>query len=337
MPRSTPQAALLKASTPVPISLFCDLITANHILHQQHVLDGFGHISVRNAQDPAKFFLSRSLAPALVASREDIEEYLVEDGSPVNKDAPKAYVERFIHSEVYKKYAEVNSVVHSHSEAVIPFSITSIPLRPVYHMASFLSPQAPVYDISLHYKSSSDAHTLLVTSSHLGATLATGLHPNTLVSKTTSMIKNYITSSATPATPYPSSSVILMRGHGFTAVGKGIDDAVFKAVYTCVNAKIQAQAALMQGSFNLGFVGERFGAGEAERGPAKREEVKYLNDREGKEAWASLEGSVERAWGGWCREVEVEGLYRNEMLEVEEDEEGDDGGYVADLDDTERE
>jgi ribulose-5-phosphate 4-epimerase/fuculose-1-phosphate aldolase len=78
------------------------------------VLDAYGHISVRNPQNPATFFLSRSLAPALVSSREDIEEYYVEDASPVNRDSAKGYAERFIHSELYKAYQDANSVIHSH-------------------------------------------------------------------------------------------------------------------------------------------------------------------------------------------------------------------------------
>jgi ribulose-5-phosphate 4-epimerase/fuculose-1-phosphate aldolase len=167
---SDSRAALLKASTPPSDQLFNTLITANHILHHQKVLDAYGHISVRNPQNPATFFISRSLAPALVTCREDIEEYYVDDASPVNKEAPQGYAERFIHSELYKSYSDVNSVIHSHSEAVIPFSISSVPvchllplmrllantsqLRPVYHVAGVLGSQIPVYDIALHYKSS---------------------------------------------------------------------------------------------------------------------------------------------------------------------------------------
>lgn len=52
--------------------------------------------------------MSKSLAPALVSGREDLEEYHVSDASPVNKDAPKGYAERFIHSEIYKKYKSDN-------------------------------------------------------------------------------------------------------------------------------------------------------------------------------------------------------------------------------------
>lgn len=56
----------------------------------------------------------------------------------MNADAPKGFAERFIHSEIYKKYHGVQSVVHAHAEAVLPFSISSIPLRPVFHMAGVM-------------------------------------------------------------------------------------------------------------------------------------------------------------------------------------------------------
>lgn len=122
------RSALLRASTPPSDALFSTLITANHILHFHNVVDAYGHISVRNPQNPETFFISKSLAPALVSSRADIEEYYVSDASPVNEGAPKGYIERFIHSEAYKKYKDVNVVIHSHSEAVIPFSIGSVPV-----------------------------------------------------------------------------------------------------------------------------------------------------------------------------------------------------------------
>ncbi|KAI7702309.1 hypothetical protein KC353_g14828, partial [Hortaea werneckii] len=117
-----PRSALLRASKPPSKELFSTLITANHILHYHDVVDAYGHISVRNPQDPNNFFMSRSLAPALVSNREDLEEYRVSDASPINEDAPKGYAERYIHSEIYKKYKGIHCVVHAHAEAVLPFS-----------------------------------------------------------------------------------------------------------------------------------------------------------------------------------------------------------------------
>ena len=137
-PSDDTRSALLRASQPPSRTLFSTLITANHILHHHSVVDAFGHISVRNPQNPGTFWISKSLAPALVSRREDLEEYHVEDASPVDEDAPKGYAERFIHSEIYKKYRGVHAVVHAHSESVLPFAIGSVPLRPVFHMGGVM-------------------------------------------------------------------------------------------------------------------------------------------------------------------------------------------------------
>jgi hypothetical protein len=190
-------------------------------------------------------------------------------------------------------------------------------------MAGVIGSQVPVFEISSHMKSSDTQHSLLVDQPHLGAALAAGFHPNTLVSKTTSMIKNYITSSQPQPTAFPSSPVVLMRGHGFTCVGQSIEEAVYRAIFTCSNARIQTTAMLMQGSYNVGLVGERFGAGEKETGPAKREDVKFLSERECKDAWAVNQKHVERPWGLWSREIADSTLYRNAYLEDEDDSEVD--------------
>ena len=268
---------------------------------------------MRNPQNPSTFFISKSLAPALVSNRDDLEEYHVSDASPVDPKALKGYAERFIHSEIYKKYKDVQSVVHSHSEAVLPFSIGSTPLRPVFHMGGVMGSQVPIYDIALHYKSSDTLHSMLVTNEHTGAALAAGFHPSTTLSKTANLVKNWVTSGTPQEVPYPSNPTVLMRGHGFTCVGDSIEQAVYRAVYTCTNARVQTTSLLMQGTFNLGHVAERFGAGEKETGPAKHEDIKYLSDRECKDAWTQNQGHAERPWKLWCAEVENATLYHNDL------------------------
>ncbi|KAI5361326.1 Putative class II aldolase/adducin [Septoria linicola] len=306
--------ALRKASTPPSKQLFSTLITANHILHYHDVVDAYGHISVRNLQNPNTFFISKSLAPALISSREDIEEYHVSDASPVNKDAPTGYQERFIHSEIYKKYPGVNSVVHAHNEAVLPFSIGSTPLKPVFHMAGTIGSYAPVFDISNHYKQSDNLHSLLVNNEHLGAGLAAGFSPSSSISKVGGMLKSYITSSQPAAIDFPPHPVVLMRGHGFTNVGATIEEAVFRAIFTCKNAQIQTTSLLMQGSFNLGSVARQFGAKEGSTEQAPQEGLKYLSEREVGDSWTQMKDTVERPWGLWSEEVRRHGdLYRNRV------------------------
>src|SRR5690348_312825 len=113
-----------------------DLVYANRILYQQEVLDGFGHVSVRSDKDPSHFLMSRSMAPALVTSI-DIMEY-DREGEPVDARGRNSYVERYIHSAIYRVRPDVKAIVHSHSPDIIPYSVTGTTLRPVYHVSAFL-------------------------------------------------------------------------------------------------------------------------------------------------------------------------------------------------------
>ncbi|WP_298260649.1 class II aldolase/adducin family protein [Bradyrhizobium sp.] len=189
-----------------------ELVDANHILFDQGVVDGFGHVSVRHPERPDRFLLSRSMAPALVTEKDVLELDL--DGNPVVPNGPAPYLERFIHGEIYRKRPDVNSVVHSHSPSVVPFSVvTGTTLRPVCHMCGFLSEKgAPIFEIRDFAGPGSD---LLITSRKLGAALADSLGEG-------------------PA--------VLMRGHGSTVVGGTLRQTVFRAVYTEIGARLQMEA-----------------------------------------------------------------------------------------------
>ena len=187
-----------------------DLVDANHILYAQGVLDGYGHVSARCDDNPSHFWLSRSLAPALVAPG-DIMKFDLGGNSVASADVRRPYVERFIHSEIYRQRPDVRAVVHSHSPAVIPFGVTTVPLRPVYHMSAFLGASVPVFEI----RDVAGATDMLVRSPALGAALAESLGKRVAV---------------------------LMRGHGAVAVGNSIPQAVFHAVYLEMNARLQSEA-----------------------------------------------------------------------------------------------
>ncbi|HWZ06987.1 MAG TPA: class II aldolase/adducin family protein [Bradyrhizobium sp.] len=189
-----------------------ELVDANHILFDQGVVDGFGHVSVRHPERRDRFLLARSMAPALVTEK-DVLEYDL-DGNPVVPGSPPAYLERFIHGEIYRKRGDVVSVVHSHSPSVVPFSVvTGTRLRPVCHMCGFLSEKGtPIFEIRDFAGPGSD---LLITSGKLGAALADILSDG-------------------PA--------VLMRGHGSTVVGSTLRQAVFRAVYTEIGARLQMDA-----------------------------------------------------------------------------------------------
>src|SRR6266702_7195204 len=107
-------------------ALIEDLVAANRILYDQGVVDGFGHVSVRHDKRPEHFLLARSMAPGLVEAA-DIMEF-DRDGEAVDPQGRTPYLERFIHSEIFKAHAQVTAVVHSHSPAVIPFGVVATPL-----------------------------------------------------------------------------------------------------------------------------------------------------------------------------------------------------------------
>ena len=53
--------------------LIDDLVAANRILANEKVLDGFGHVSVRDPRNPNRYLISRSVAPALVTANDILE------------------------------------------------------------------------------------------------------------------------------------------------------------------------------------------------------------------------------------------------------------------------
>ena len=114
------------------------LITASHILDDNAVLDAYGHISVRNPEDPTKFFMSRDLPPALVASYSDIVEYNVADASPVDPNAPEGFLERLIHATLYNQYSNISSVIHSHAPEIVAYSVNGVLFKPVHPLAGFI-------------------------------------------------------------------------------------------------------------------------------------------------------------------------------------------------------
>jgi HCOMODA/2-hydroxy-3-carboxy-muconic semialdehyde decarboxylase len=192
-----------------------DLVVGNRILANEGVLDGLGHISVRSDQRPDRFLLSRDLAPALVTAA-DLMEYDL-DGNPVDARGRGMYQERFIHALIYKARPDVKAVVHGHTPSVLPFTDSTVPLRPMYHMASFLVAGVPVFEIRKVEGSTG----MLINNARLGTALA-----QTLGDKT----------------------VALLRGHGFVAVGPDIPEVVSRSIFLDVNARIQAQAIAFGGA-----------------------------------------------------------------------------------------
>ena len=198
--------------SPAPsAALVDDLVAANRILFRHGVVDGFGHVSVRHDGDPQRFLLARNMAPALVTAG-DIMTFAL-DGTPLDGDARTPYLERFIHGSIFRARPDVGAVVHSHAPAVLPFGLVAdVPLRPVWHMSSFLIAEVPVFEIRDAYGPQND---MLVRDAAGGDALARTLGGH---------------------------CAVLMRGHGATVAGDDVRQAVFRAVYMALNAHVQAEA-----------------------------------------------------------------------------------------------
>ena len=207
----------------VDAALLEDMVVGSRILAELGVLDGFGHVSARHPTNPSHFLMSRSLAPALVTA-DDIMEFDL-DGNPVDARGRTVFLERFIHSEIYKARPDVMSVVHTHSQGVIPFSVSKVPLRAMFHNPAFLAAGVPVWDVRKDFGETS----MLVENAVLGKSLAATLADR---------------------------PVVLMRGHGDVTVGPTVKMAVFRAYYTDVNAKLQSQAIALGGEPNYLTPGE---------------------------------------------------------------------------------
>src|SRR3981081_4573987 len=165
-PRVGAQAA---SAGPPAAQLIEDLVAANRILADQNVLDGYGHVSARHDRDPARFLMSRSLAPELVTAP-DIMEY-DQDSEPVDPRGRSSYLERFIHGEIYRARPDVQAVVHSHSPSVIPFGVTGTPLQPVFHMSGFLAEGSALFEI----REVAGDTDMLISNGSLGVALAAAL------------------------------------------------------------------------------------------------------------------------------------------------------------------
>ncbi|KAH8730799.1 class II aldolase and Adducin N-terminal domain-containing protein [Phaeosphaeriaceae sp. PMI808] len=202
------------------------LIRANHILHHHGLVDAFGHISIRHPMNPEQYIIAAydPGAPALIKSSQDFIAYHVKDSTPVDPNAPQGYSERYIHGEILRAFPKIKCVVHSHSEAVIPFTIGNVDVKPVFHMAGFLGPEPVSIFNNFAQTSSGDMREgldMLVKTQSLGAALASKLSENR--------------------------PVVLQHKHGFTTFGFSIEQAIYRAIYTQNNCKLLAQAITFAG------------------------------------------------------------------------------------------
>jgi HCOMODA/2-hydroxy-3-carboxy-muconic semialdehyde decarboxylase len=190
-------------------ALLSELVIANRVLAREDVVDDFGHISVRDPRDPSRFWLSRSRSPEVVV-REDLIRFDL-DGTPENPGHRKPYLETILHARIYAARPDVGSVVHHHARAVLPYTITSRKLRPVFHMGSVIGAEVPVWDSQTEFGDTN----LIIDDKDEADSLARALG---------------------------SHSCVLLKRHGAVCVGKTIPEVCFVSIYMKENAALQYQA-----------------------------------------------------------------------------------------------
>lgn len=187
-----------------------DVVIANRILANQGVADAYGHVSLRHPTVAGQFLLARSRSPELVETG-DVMAFRP-DGSPVDAAGPQPYLERFIHAAILSARPEVNAVVHAHAPEVLPYTVTSAPLRPVIQNAGVMGAHVPVWDIADRFGDTN----LLVVNMAEGVDLARRLGRD---------------------------NVVLMRGHGFAAAGRNLIEVLRMSIYLKLNAAVLSEAS----------------------------------------------------------------------------------------------
>jgi len=199
-----------------------ELAIANRVLANEGVLDAFGHISVRHPEHPDRYLISRYGAAELVTPGHILEMTL--DSKPVEPTTARLFSELVIHGCIYQARPDVHSVCHHHAVSVLPFCISGVELVPVMHLGAALGPKVPFWDSRDEFGDTG----LVVTRPEEGRSLAAALGDYWM---------------------------ILLRRHGATLAGRSLRECVFRSIYTCRNAELQARAMAM-GSLTTLSVGE---------------------------------------------------------------------------------
>jgi ribulose-5-phosphate 4-epimerase/fuculose-1-phosphate aldolase len=202
------------------------IVLANRILANEGVFDAFGHISVRNPENPETFFISRAISPEFI-TREDMLELDFEGRIVSGNPSYRPFGERAIHCAIYKRRPDVHCVCHPHPYEIIPFASTGIPLRSIYHQ------DVTFYEGLPTYSDMPPACGLLINTLEEGEKLADALGDK---------------------------RGVLIRNHGVVVVGESVPRVVYSSVTLRDSAKI------LLSTLAMGVEPHYIGREEAEQG-----------------------------------------------------------------------
>lgn len=182
-----------------------DLVIANRVLANEGVIDDFGHVSARHPTQPDRYLLSRSRSPEIVAA-DDIIEFTL-DGEPVKPETRRLYAERALHGAIYMARPDVMAVAHHHPRSVLPFTVTDLPLKPIFHMASVIGYEVPKWDSQPEFGDTN----MLIDDMPRGHSLAKAMGDG---------------------------ATAILRGHGAVCAAASLAAVCFISVYLAENAKV---------------------------------------------------------------------------------------------------
>lgn len=167
------------------------------------VMDMNGHVSVRDAEDPATMWINSRRASRSTLTAHDVVPVDLKTGKRIGVgDEPPS--EFHIHREIYLSRPDVRAVEHSHPEYIVTLSIAGQVLHPVHAVGAFLPESVPVYP-----------HAHLIDTQERGKAVAAALGSGTAVT---------------------------LRGHGFVLAGASVEHMVDWIVSAEDNAKAQFHA-----------------------------------------------------------------------------------------------
>ena len=99
----------------------------------------------------------------------------------------------------------------------------------------------------------------------------------------------------------PDYNIVIMRRHGFTAIGRSIKEAVFRAIYTVKNAKIQTTSTML-----------RFATGASDGGGVQGDgTIPDLSPEQIAGIAATTSKVYDRPWELWKAEASTQGVAKN--------------------------
>jgi ribulose-5-phosphate 4-epimerase/fuculose-1-phosphate aldolase len=169
-----------------------------------NVLDTNGHVSARDTSDPNVMWINNRHASRSTLTAAEVVPFDISAGKRIGEGIePPA--EWYIHSEIYKRRLDVNSVMHSHPRYIRILSCAGQLLRPVDAQGRCIPGEgAPLFDTAVQ-----------INSTERGVALAKALGD---------------------------AAIVVLRQHGAVTVGPSVEITLTRMISSEDNAQIQFKA-----------------------------------------------------------------------------------------------